>query len=74
LYSDVAAILAHIWPRGNGRLRAPAAGATCASVSTAAQLLAFYLLMAGAVLVVGAFSAGTRSRDARKARDGGAAG
>ncbi|GAB6939311.1 HdeD family acid-resistance protein [Isoptericola variabilis] len=44
------------------------------SVSTSAQLLALYLVMAGAVLVVGAFSAGTRTRDARKARGGAAAG
>jgi len=43
-------------------------------VATSAQLLALYLVLAGAVLVVGAFATGTRARDARKARDGAAAG
>ncbi|MFC7876841.1 HdeD family acid-resistance protein [Isoptericola sp. NPDC057391] len=43
-------------------------------VATGAQLLALYLLLAGAVLVVGAFATGTRARDARKAREGTEAG
>ncbi|MCK9794259.1 DUF308 domain-containing protein [Isoptericola sp. 4D.3] len=43
-------------------------------VPTSAQLLALYLVLAGAVLLVGAFATGTRARDARKARPDGAAG
>ncbi|MFC8597058.1 MULTISPECIES: HdeD family acid-resistance protein [unclassified Isoptericola] len=45
-----------------------------ADVATSAQLLAMYLVLAGAVLVVGAFATGTRARDARKARQDGEAG